>query len=71
MKPHYEDDGDVTCWCKVDDCPAAICNGPHVSHTCPNGDLVTQRYDDPTPCPFCGHPAPLAGSSQQAGEGRP
>lgn len=42
-------------WCDVDDMPASICNGPHVSHRCPNGDLVTQRFDDPTPCPFCGH----------------
>jgi hypothetical protein len=41
-------------WCEPDDCPASICNGPHVSHTCPNGDVVTKRADDPTPCPFCG-----------------
>ncbi len=39
-------------WCIVDDCPAAICNGPHIGHYCPNGDLITQRYDNPSPCPM-------------------
>lgn len=41
-------------WCAIDKCPPTICNGPHVSHHCPNGDLVVSRYDDVTPCPFCG-----------------
>jgi hypothetical protein len=40
-------------WCAVDDCPAVICNGPHESHLC--GDsIVTRRFDDHSPCPFCG-----------------
>ena len=41
-------------WCVPDDCPASICNGPHVTHRCPNGDLVTRHATDRTPCPFCG-----------------
>lgn len=40
-------------WCEVDDCPSSICNGPHINHTCWNGDVVTHRYDDKTPCPWC------------------
>ncbi len=46
----------VVPWCEVDYCPASICNGPHVSHHCPNGDLVTTHIDAAieTPCPFCG-----------------
>lgn len=47
-------DSEPADWCEVDDCPASICNGPHISHHCPNGDLVSQRYDNPAPCPFCG-----------------
>lgn len=41
-------------WCLVDDCPSTICNGPHVAHTCPNGDTVTVRFDNNEPCMFCG-----------------
>jgi len=41
-------------WCEPDECPASICNGPHVSHTCENGDVVTVRFDNVEPCPFCG-----------------
>lgn len=41
-------------WCSPDDCPSTICNGPHVNHTCPNGDIVTSLIGDSTPCPFCG-----------------
>jgi hypothetical protein len=43
-------------WCEPDDCPAAICNGPHVSHIC-GTDVVTSRVGDKTPCPFCGRVA--------------
>lgn len=42
-------------WCDVDDCPATICNGPHLSHACRDGSTVTTRFDNPDPCPFCGH----------------
>lgn len=42
-------------WCAADDCPAAICNGPHVEHRC--GDhIVTARFDNAAPCPYCGEP---------------
>lgn len=42
-------------WCEVDECPSAICNGPHVAHICSDGARVDQRYDNPEPCPFgCG-----------------
>lgn len=42
-------------WCEPDNCLATICNGPHVAHHCPNGDLVVSHRDDHSPCPFCGH----------------
>lgn len=47
-------------WCEPDDCPAAICNGPHISHVCEDGDVVTTRSDNPDPCPWCGAVAPQA-----------
>ncbi len=37
-------------WCYVDDCPAMICNGPHIQHRCPNGDMVAQRWDNSADC---------------------
>lgn len=40
-------------WCEVDDCPSSICGGPHVEHTCLNGDKVLHRFDDESPCPWC------------------
>lgn len=43
---------DQTAWCDVDNMPAAICNGPHVTHECLDGDLVTARVGS-GPCPFC------------------
>lgn len=53
-------------WCEPDGCPSTICNGPHVSHHCPNGDLVTVRFDDTSPCWFCGwrigEPCPAHGA---------
>lgn len=41
-----------TCdWCDVDDCPTAICKGPHIEHRC--GEYVyTLRADQE--CPTCG-----------------
>jgi hypothetical protein len=48
------DQDEVGAWCEPDNCPAAICNGPHVAHHCPNGDLVVTRFDYADPCPFCG-----------------
>ena len=45
----------ATLWCGIDAAPAHICNGPHVAHLCPNGDLVTVRFDQADqPCPGCG-----------------
>lgn len=42
-------------WCEADDCPSIICNGPHVEHRC--GDsIVTARFDNDEPCPYCGKP---------------
>lgn len=41
-------------WCTVDDCPAAICGGPHVSHVCANGDTITWHPDHHNGCPICG-----------------
>lgn len=49
-----KDEGFFIDYCMVDDCPPAICNGPHVGHVCADGSLVTQRYDNHDPCPFCG-----------------
>lgn len=46
-------------WCAVDDCPAHICNGPHIEHVCSDGARVSQRFDNPEPCPFqCGWEPP-------------
>lgn len=44
-------------WCAVDDCPAAICGGPHRSHVCTNGDTITWHPDHHNGCPVCGQPA--------------
>jgi len=42
-------------WCEVDVCPASICNGPHYQHHC--GDsIITYRFDNKGPCPFCKEP---------------
>lgn len=40
-------------WCVVDECPASICCGPHVSHECERTDgSIIGKPDQP--CPFCG-----------------
>ena len=41
-------------WCKADDCPAAICGGPHVTHVCIEDAEVTTNARNVEPCPFCG-----------------
>lgn len=58
-----------TKWCHVDDCPAVICGGPHVSHKCQDGSVtVTSHVDNRDPCPFCGL-APGNAQPEEVAEG--